>query len=65
MYTIVVLNKKSTRENPIMPKEFIASPDELTTAVSRFVDSDNYVVISHIPQVDDVAADIIPDETIS
>lgn len=58
MYSIVVFNKKSTKENPIMPKEFVTTPDKLNSVVSDFVTSDQYVIVSHIPQYVEGISDV-------
>lgn len=52
MYRIVVLDTRSTQENPIKPIELVVSSGNLTACINKHVTADTYCVVSHVERFD-------------
>lgn len=50
MYKVLVIDQRSTQENPIKPVEVIATVDTLSSCLREHLTSDTYCVVSFVEQ---------------
>ncbi|QXN75327.1 hypothetical protein [Microvirus mar65] len=49
-YLVNIFDVRSTRENPVAPKQVVVSDSQIKDLISETIDTDHYVMVAGVPE---------------